>query len=800
MNQFKNLLLLSFLALAATLSAQSQKAYQRAIDEAVANQEFTKALNSYKVMLDDADRGDTKMYYDAAQTARTYRVYDMAERYYWEVVKSEQATEYPLANYWLGMVQKSLGKYSAADSSFQRYLSITTSADDEFATKAQKEIDDCAWAQQLKVQDIDLQHEDSTINTSCHTEVAPFYHDGQLYFSSVRYEEKEGVTSDEPVNQIFSAAEGMAAVRLTDGFNKTGINTGHTAFSPDGTRMFYTICEGPPAGSHRCHIYYKEKDSNGNWGEEVKLSEKINLESYTSTQPNIGVDKEGNELLFYSSDRPEGLGGMDIWCSIRDDNGEYGTPFNIQAANTEMDDLTPFYYGTTNTLYFSSNGRQNMGGFDVYKIRKTNKVWGDAKHMGAPVNSSYDDVYYTVSDETDKGYFSSNRPATVCSDYPVGRSVCNDIYTYEIPKIDLLALTFNEISGAKLSECEITLLDLTTGDRYPVSTLTSNRAEYILDFDHEYQVIAHKDLYRGDTTKLFNTIGLRRNASLEKKLELLPFIDLTTLTYNAHDSSDLNGCIVELFNVTLNKKDSVQLIEGINKYHYPLLPGFVYRITASKTGYSTATAEVNTKGVSTPKSYTRELYLERSFKDKPVTLFFDNDYPDPRTTRTTATVDYKKTFKDYMEKQGEFESALSSDPEELEKIKIFFKDSVQTGFDNLKIFTAGLLRYLQRDDATKVKIILQGYASPLSVPTYNQYLTERRADCVEKYFAAYNKGILQYYMRPDVGRLTIELDPNGEDKATGGSDDYKDKINSIYKVAASRERRVRIIRVNIEGI
>lgn len=106
MNQIKSLLLLGFLALACTLNAQSKKAYQRAIDRAVASQDYTEALNSYKVMLDDADRGNTKMYFDAANTAREYRVYDMAERYYWEVVKSEEVKDYPLANYWLGMVQK----------------------------------------------------------------------------------------------------------------------------------------------------------------------------------------------------------------------------------------------------------------------------------------------------------------------------------------------------------------------------------------------------------------------------------------------------------------------------------------------------------------------------------------------------------------------------------------------------------------------------------------------------------------------------------------------------------------------
>ena len=101
------------------------------------------------------------------------------------------------------------------------------------------------------------------------------------------------------------------------------------------------------------------------------------------------------------------------------------------------------------------------------------------------------------------------------------------------------------------------------------------------------------------------------------------------------------------------------------------------------------------------------------------------------------------------------------------------------------------------NDDTKVEVIIQGYASPLSYPDYNLNLTKRRVDCVKKYFASYGTGELGNYMRGDESRLKVRLVPNGDKKAIGGKNDRNDKVNSIYNVAASRERRVEIIRVDI---
>ena len=79
-------------------------------------------------------------------------------------------------------------------------------------------------------------------------------------------------------------------------------------------------------------------------------------------------------------------------------------PINIAASNTEGDDITPFFHGRSQSLYFSSNGFQNMGGHDVYRSRKQGKDWGTPQHLGYPVNSSYDDIYYSVDSENGKNY------------------------------------------------------------------------------------------------------------------------------------------------------------------------------------------------------------------------------------------------------------------------------------------------------------------------------------------------------------------------------------------------------------
>lgn len=128
-----------------------------------------------------------------------------------------------------------------------------------------------------------------------------------------------------------------------------------------------------------------------------------------SWEPHITVSHDGNSKYF-SSDRDGGLGGRDIYRIVKLPNGEWSEPFNLGAPiNTSYDEDSPFISADDKTLYFSSNGPQSMGGFDIFLSIQLEDTWSSPINLGYPLNSTGDDIYYTTTADGVTGYISSSR-------------------------------------------------------------------------------------------------------------------------------------------------------------------------------------------------------------------------------------------------------------------------------------------------------------------------------------------------------------------------------------------------------
>jgi tetratricopeptide (TPR) repeat protein len=116
---------------------------------------------------------------------------------------------------------------------------------------------------------------------------------------------------------------------------------------------------------------------------------------------------EDGKTLYFSSDRPGGLGGKDLYVSSWT-NGQWGKPVNLgETVNTSGDESYPTLFGTT--LYFASNGHPGLGGLDVFYARREAKGFGEPQNMGYPINTNFDDFGLSLNADGSKGYFSSNR-------------------------------------------------------------------------------------------------------------------------------------------------------------------------------------------------------------------------------------------------------------------------------------------------------------------------------------------------------------------------------------------------------
>lgn len=187
----------------------------------------------------------------------------------------------------------------------------------------------------------------------------------------------------------------------------------------------------------------------------------------------------------------------------------------------------------------------------------------------------------------------------------------------------------------------------------------------------------------------------------------------------------------------------------------------------------------------------------------PITLYFHNDEPDPRTTATTTKRNYRSTLADYLALKETYKEEYAkglkgeSAVQARQRIEQFFTDSVEMGYAKLQSFTDLLLSDLQAGNS--VEITVCGFASPLHKADYNLALSSRRICSFVNYLKAYQEGVFLPYLSDNAKvSLTIIAEPEGSSMAKKEvSDNLNDKRNSVYSIAASKERRIQITRYTV---
>jgi outer membrane protein OmpA-like peptidoglycan-associated protein len=155
-------------------------------------------------------------------------------------------------------------------------------------------------------------------------------------------------------------------------------------------------------------ILLSERQADGTWSEPTPLPGVVNS-SYKESAITISKDEK---TVYFTSDRPGGYGGSDIYSAIRDTKGEWTKVKNLGAAvNTEFDEEGPFIDYDQVTLYFSSEGHDGMGGHDVYKstFNPGKNTWSAPENLGYPINTPDHDLYFIVSRDSKRAYYSSFR-------------------------------------------------------------------------------------------------------------------------------------------------------------------------------------------------------------------------------------------------------------------------------------------------------------------------------------------------------------------------------------------------------
>ncbi|MFZ1497894.1 MAG: hypothetical protein WAS72_12600, partial [Saprospiraceae bacterium] len=488
------------------------------------------------------------------------------------------------------------------------------------------------------------------------SDFAPLALGDTLWYSSMVEDESKPQNSNTLIFTSINQKQGEIAESVSaEDF------TAHTAFSQDKNKMYYTLCNYDDNNNILCEIYFRTRNGR-DWDNPTRLLDLINVKGYTATQPSLCYDSDlGKEILYFVSDRPGGKGNLDVWYSIIDNTGAFSVPQNLSQVNTPQNEYSPFFHSPTKTLYFSSNGYENgFGGLDIYKTKKiSNNNWAVIEHGGVPLNSSYNDLYYTLNDAGTTAYFASNRLNSAYIDEEL-KVCCNDIYREDIIIINLLALTFDKTNNQALKGCKVELIEISNRDIETKINPDGNDFTFRLDVDKKYKVIATRDNYMPDTLE-FTTEQLLELADITKKLYLQPNkVELEVFTFNANDRLPLDGCRVRLIdaetNVELFRKENPEA----NDFKFNLDPCKKYLIIAERDGYKPDTVRITAD--CNGKKMRQDMYLApnrplgRLADYLPLPLYFDNDEPDRRTTSRTTTKSYGDTYFPYYAKKEEFKT------------------------------------------------------------------------------------------------------------------------------------------------
>ena len=189
----------------------------------------------------------------------------------------------------------------------------------------------------------------------------------------------------------------------------------------------------------------------------------------------------------------------------------------------------------------------------------------------------------------------------------------------------------------------------------------------------------------------------------------------------------------------------------------------------------------------------------------PLTLYFNNDEPDPKSTALTTQKNYRLTLANYIANKEVFKKEYSKGLSEKEQqqaiqnIEHFFTDSVQKGYAQLVQFSKIL--YTLLESGKSVSITVHGYASALHKTDYNFKLSSRRISSLINYLTEYENGALLPYLNgTKTNQLTIIEKPLGSQEAIAKNinANVHDKRNSVYSISASIERRIQVVSVTIQ--
>jgi outer membrane protein OmpA-like peptidoglycan-associated protein/tetratricopeptide (TPR) repeat protein len=564
----------------------AQGMLQKEADRAVQNLDYVTAISLYRQVVErDADNVEAKL--SLADCYRQVNDTENAEKWYAETVRSKIAK--PVHRLYYGMVLQANGKCDKAKAWFAQYVS-----DKPEDVRGQHLARSCDARDYLMKTGEGIYKVRPLPVNSDKNDFAPAIQKDQLVFSSERAQDiaakrtnmYSGNAFAELYSVRFDGAKKHPSEFQFDPVKKfgSGLNTKYheaaITFSPDQQTIFLTrsnYLNGKTGKSEtgliKLKIYTGSADASETWNTLQEMP--FCSDEYNTAHPTLSND---GKLLYFSSNKPGGYGGMDLYVS-QWESGHWGMPINLgPAINTEGNEIFPFA-ANDGRLYFSSNSHVGLGGLDIYySTPKGRGDWNIPVNLGAPVNSHNDDFGITFSSDNTWGIFTSNRDGGKGGDDLYGftkSAIPVEIYVYDpLTKQPLRdAIVFNKKSG----------LNMITGLEGRVAF--DMRMDECIDFQAERKNYepAQKT---GCSSDVRNSGLLRIEIPLEKKADF----SIQGIVFDEEEGLPVENVEVTLTN-DCGKPIGMALTGPDGRYRFRLEKNCCYTVRAKIDNFASETIE-----------------------------------------------------------------------------------------------------------------------------------------------------------------------------------------------------------------
>ena len=452
----------------------------------------------------------------------------------------DETTAPVFAYYYLGRAYMVAYRVDEAIEYFYRFRYYLTSRNRDWIREVDKQIGMCYNAKIIVPNPVKVDDENlgANINTK-YPEYSPVItrHEDTLIFTSRRPEttggnmDSNGKYYEDIYISFFdkNSKTWLPAKQIGSNINSPK-HEASISLSPDGKQLFVYRDDNGDGN------IYVSNFKNNEWSMLEKLPEPINTKAW---ETHACLSPDGSTLYFVS-DRKGGYGGRDIYKSIKQTDGSWGKPKNLgRKINTAGDEDSPFVVEDSSgtTLYFSSNGHQCIGGFDVFysKLAGGEDSWENPENIGYPINTTDDDVFYVPTADRKYAYYSSSKP---------GGFGDLDIYKVYIggkarPKLILKGVVLDSATNKHI-QANIKIRDIDSDKILAYYNADTINTEYYVQMPirKNLEITVSSEDYKTYTENFIMPLSSENNIEIYKKFVLKKLPSAIAFNQNAYKKND----------------------------------------------------------------------------------------------------------------------------------------------------------------------------------------------------------------------------------------------------------------------